>query len=259
MIRSSDIYAALRLRYCAPEWALMFEVANGTGSNIRRYADAVAMNLFPSRGLELHGFETKVSRSDWQRELKNLEKAETISQYCERWWIVAPKGLVKKEEELPVTWGLLELESDKLRIAVQAPLLPDRKELSRPFIAALLRRSSEIDQAQVNKLVSAKVAEIRAQDVERNECAVKARTRELIEKLSRVEAIEKAAGISFTDWNASAEIGHAIKAVQAAGLTKAWYGLQHLADNLKRHAENIQREIDTAKGTLALTELSGQE
>jgi hypothetical protein len=258
MIRSSDVYAALRLRYCAPEWALMFEVANGTGSSIRRYADAVAMNLFPSRGLELHGFEIKVSRGDWQRELKNPEKAETISQYCERWWIVAPKGLVQKEE-LPVTRGLLELEGDKLRIAVQAPLLPDRKPFSRPFIAALLRRSSEIDQAQVNKLVSAKVSEIRAQDVERNESAVKARTRDLTEKLSRVEAIEKAAGISLTDWVASAEIGHAIKAIRAAGLTQSWNGLQHLADNLKRHTEGIHREIDAVKATLILPETSSHK
>ena len=106
-----------------------------------------------------------------------------------------------------MTWGLLELESDKLRIAVQAPLLPDRKSISRPFIAALLRRSSEIDQAQVDKLVSAKVCEIRARDEERNESAVKSRTRELTEKLSRIEEIEKAAGISLTDWDASAEIG----------------------------------------------------
>jgi hypothetical protein len=258
MIRSSDIYAALRLRYCAPEWALMFEVANGTGSNIRRYADAVAMNLFPSRGLELHGFEVKVSRNDWQRELKDPDKAELISQYCERWWIVAPKGIVKKEE-LPVTWGLLELESDKLRIAVQAPLLPNRKPFSRPFIAALLRRSSEIDQAQVNKLVSARVSEIRARDEERNESEIKSRTRSLAEKLERVEAIEKAAGISLTGWGASAEIGHAIKAIQAAGLTQTWGGLQHLADNLKRHADGIQREIDAARATMVLADVSGQK
>jgi hypothetical protein len=258
MIRSSDIYAVLRLRYCAPEWAQMFEVANGTGSNIRRYADAIAMNLFPSRGLELHGFEIKVSRNDWQRELKNPEKAETISQYCERWWIVASKEIVRKEE-LPVTWGLLELENGKLRISVQAPLLPDRQPLSRPFIAALLRRSSEIDQVQVNKLVSVKVSEIRARDEERNESAIKSRTRALTEKLERVEAIEKAAGISLTGWTAPAEIGHAIKAIQAAGLAQTWGGLQHLADNLKRHADGIQREIDAARSTMVLPEMSSHK
>jgi hypothetical protein len=258
MIRSSDVYAALRLRYCAPEWALMFEVANGTGANTRRYADAVAMNLFPSRGLELHGFEIKISRSDWQRELKDPDKAELISQYCERWWIVTPKGLVKREE-LPVTWGLLELEGDKLRIAVQAPLLPDRKPFSRAFIAALLRRSSEIDQAAVDKIVSTKLAEHRERDQESIERKIAERTRTLTEQLFHVEAIEKAAGISLTGWTASAEIGHAIKAIQAAGLTRSWNGLQHLADNLKRHADGIQREIDAAKATMVLPEMSSQK
>lgn len=258
MTQSFDIYAALRLRYCAPEWALMFEVANGTGSNIRRYADAVAMNLFPSRGLELHGFEIKVSRSDWQRELKNPDKAETISQYCERWWIVAPKALVKKEE-LPVTWGLLELESDKLRIAVQAPLLPDRKPFSRPFIAALLRRSSEIDQAQINKLVSAKVAEIRAQDEQRNESAINSRTRMLAEKLAKVEKIEKAAGISFTDWQASPAMGLAIKAMMSAGVLETWSGLESLESQLRSHANRLKADIEAFKSTIAVSDLEPQE
>ena len=57
---AADIHAALRLRYAQPEWAIMFEVANGTGAAQRRYADAIAMNLFPSRGLCVHGFEVKV-------------------------------------------------------------------------------------------------------------------------------------------------------------------------------------------------------
>jgi hypothetical protein len=199
-----------------------------------------------------------VSRGDWLRELKDPDKAETIAQYCERWWIVAPKEIVRKEE-LPVTWGLLELENDKLRVAVQAPLLPDRQPLSRPFIAALLRRSSEIDQGQVNKLVSVKVSEIRARDEERNASTIKSRTRSLTEKLERVEAIEKAAGISLTGWGASAEIGHAIKAIQAAGLTQTWGGLQHLADNLRRHAEGIQREIDAARATMPIPDLGSQK
>jgi hypothetical protein len=257
MIRSSDIYAALRLRYCAPEWALMFEVANGTGSNIRRYADAVAMNLFPSRGLELHGFEIKVSRCDWQRELKNPDKAETIFRYCDRWWIAAPEGIVDKAE-LPTTWGLLELKGDKLKQAVAAPSLRP-KELTRSFIAALVRRSSAVDQGMIDRLVDVKVGEIRARDEDAILRRVDQITRDAREKLERIAAIEKAAGISLTDWNASAEIGHAIKAVRAAGLTQAWYELQHLADNLKRHAEGIQREIDAARAAMVLPEMSSHK
>lgn len=99
-MRTGDIKAAMRARYCAPEWALMFEVGDGTGVNQRRWADAVAMNLWPSRGMEVNGFEIKVSRSDWQRELKNPAKAESVQQYCDRWWIVTAPGIVK-DGELP--------------------------------------------------------------------------------------------------------------------------------------------------------------
>jgi hypothetical protein len=172
--------------------------------------------------------------------------------------LVAPKGLVKKEE-LPVTWGLLELEGDKLRIAVQAPLLADRKEFSRPFVAALLRRSSEIDQAQVDKLVSAKVSEIRARDVERNESAIKSRTRALAGKLERVEKIEKAAGISFTDWHASPAMGLAIKAMMSAGVLETWGGLEQIERQLRSHADRLKADIDAFKATAVLPDLERQE
>jgi len=43
------------------------------------------------------------------------------------------------------------------------------------------------------------------------------------------------------------------------GLTQSWNGLQHLADNLKRYAEGIQREIDAVRAAMALPELSGQK
>lgn len=244
-MKSAPIYAALKHRFAAPEWALMFEVANGTGSHIRRFADAVAMNLFPSRGLELHGVEIKVSRSDWQRELKNPDKAETIFQFCDRWWVAAPEGIVGKEE-LPPTWGLLEMKGDKLKQVVVAPALTP-KPLTRPFIAAMMRRSSEIDQGVIDRLVSIRVQELREQDEKRIEERIKQRTRDANEKLERIARIEAAAGISLTDWDASAEIGHVIKAVRASGLTAAWNGLQGLADSLKRHADGVRREIDAFK------------
>jgi hypothetical protein len=65
---SASMEGLLAARYCAPAWAIFYEVANATGANGSRYADAVAMSLYPSRGLELHGFEVKKSRWDWVRE-----------------------------------------------------------------------------------------------------------------------------------------------------------------------------------------------
>ena len=216
MIRTADINAALRLRFTSPEWALMFEVGQGTGAHGGRYADAIAMNLYPSRGLEIHGFEVKVSRSDWQRELKNPEKAEKIFQYCDRWWIVAPDGIVS-QVELPPTWGLMEYKDDKLKIVHQAPKL-EARPLSRPFFASLMRRSSQLDESTVTKLVETRLRAAREEDAKRLERTIETRLSVMKSKLDKVEEIEKAAGISFTDWGAGPEMGLAIKAIKASGL-----------------------------------------
>lgn len=148
---TADVNAALRQRYTQPEWALMFEVAASTGW-AGRYADAVAMNMYPSRGLALHGFEVKVSRSDWQRELKKPEKAEAISRYCDYWWLVTVPDIVK-DGELPLGWGLMELRGGVLKIKVRAAER-ETVPVDRNFMAAMLRRGYEVDNATVTKLVN---------------------------------------------------------------------------------------------------------
>ncbi len=89
----------LRERFAPPEYAIFFEVANGTGATCRRYADAVAMGLFPSRGLELHGIECKSVRSDWLRELTEPAKAEEgWYPFCDRWWVAATSAEIVRKD-----------------------------------------------------------------------------------------------------------------------------------------------------------------
>jgi hypothetical protein len=253
---ASVVRAALQERFCKPEWALFFEVANGTGANIRRFADAVAMNLFPSRGLEVHGFEIKVSRSDWQRELKDPNKAETIWKYCDHWWIAAPAGIVRKDE-LPPTWGLLELAeakglvngaSGKLRIAVQAPKL-EPQDLTRSFVAALLRRASETDHAMVDRIVDRKLAVLRQEDRERNARTIEDRTRRMHDQLAKVADFEKQLGVSISDWNASPAQGAALKAIGAIGLDKTWghiHGVRISLGGVLRDLDKVIADHDAA-------------
>ena len=112
IIMSSHIKALLRNRYPIEEWALAFEVAPETGGGTRR-ADAVAMNMWRSRGHAIHGFEFKVSRSDWLRELKEPSKADAVAQYCDYWWLVIDGDHIVKDGELPEGWGLLTVTRDK--------------------------------------------------------------------------------------------------------------------------------------------------
>lgn len=137
---------ALRSRFNPPEWVLFLEVGNATGGLHRRWADAVAMNTYPSKGLELCGFEIKVSRGDWLRELRNGQKSADMIRHLDRWYIVAPSGVVAKDE-LPSTWGSITVsEGGAATIRKPAPLLnaPDggvRTVIAREFVAALLRQA----------------------------------------------------------------------------------------------------------------------
>lgn len=141
-MNTREIMEALRLRYSPPEWAFLEQVANGTGMTAHRHADAVAMSIWPSRGLELHGHEVKASRNDWLKELQNPAKAEAVCQYCDRWWIVAGDKAIVKDGELPPTWGLIAPRGDALTVIVQAPALTPQP-ITKPFLGALLRRAAE--------------------------------------------------------------------------------------------------------------------
>jgi hypothetical protein len=81
-------------------------VRSHAGFDARRTCDYVAMDMWPSKGLALHGHEVKVSRSDWLRELKDPSKSAEFMQHCDYWWLVCPRG-VAQPDELPQGWGML--------------------------------------------------------------------------------------------------------------------------------------------------------
>jgi hypothetical protein len=103
-----------------------------------RTADALVIDLWPSSGYTIHGFEVKVSRSDWLTELKDPEKAEAFKPYCNQWWLVVPdKGIVRND--LPDGWGLLAIAPDGcLKVAKRAPKL-DAQPVPVDLMAAWLR------------------------------------------------------------------------------------------------------------------------
>ena len=155
---AGEVLAALRVTHAAPEWVFLTDVANGTGGHARRRADAIAMNLWPSRGLEVKGFEVKVSRGDLKRELAEPEKADAVARYCDTWWIAAPKGLVQAGE-LPLAWGLVEVGDKGARTTKTA----DRQEaspLTRHFVAALARAvAAEVESIRSTHVPRASIAD----------------------------------------------------------------------------------------------------
>lgn len=142
-----EVREMLRRRYPAPEWAFLEEVRNktGGGASDERYADALAMNMWPSRGMEVLGFEIKCYRGDWTRELKNPEKSTAVQKFCDRWWIVAAGKNIVQPGELPPTWGLMVAHGEKQKRLVCTKEAPKLKPepLDRFFIASMLRRANE--------------------------------------------------------------------------------------------------------------------
>lgn len=135
-----DIFDAIKKRYDDPGYIVLPHVRNSTGyPKTTRTADALIFCAWPSRGFELWGIEIKVRRSDWQKELMLPGKADAIAQYCDRWFVACPNGIVKTEE-LPKGWGLMVMGKDGKKIATRvASKLSESQPMTRAFLAAILR------------------------------------------------------------------------------------------------------------------------
>lgn len=239
---TSAINAALRARFCPPEWALFFEVADATGARQNRWADAVAMNLYPSRGLSICGFEVKVSRSDWLRELKTPSKSEPVQQYCDTWAIVTLAGVVK-DGELPPTWGLYELDAGKLRQKVPSPALKPLP-VTKAFVAAMLRRASEIDHGEVAAAVHKEVERRREADLKNNEREIARRSGDTDKIKQRAEEIKKLCGIDLLHgYEDLTEVAKAFRLARDTGLAAGYHGLATMAGDLERTAARVRTAI----------------
>lgn len=111
------------------------------GSSRLRTIDALAIDLWPSSGHLIHGFEVKVSRSDWITELHDPEKAEAFKPYCDHWWLVVSDAAIVRDD-LPPGWGLLAPDQrGALRVKRRAPRLI-RQEIPVGMLAAWLRAAA---------------------------------------------------------------------------------------------------------------------
>lgn len=126
------------------EWALFFELRNGTGvGGQNRYVDAFALNLFPSKKYWRVAYEIKVSRSDFLAELNKPEKRSFGFEISNEFWYVTAPG-VARPEEIPQGCGLLVVQGKKLVRKVTA-LQREARELTVTEIAAMARSSCRYD------------------------------------------------------------------------------------------------------------------
>jgi hypothetical protein len=243
-LNEGEILAALRKRYAAPEYALLQQVRNGVGfERTTRTADAVAMSVWPSRGLLIHGFEIKVSRSDWLREKKTPDKAEEISRFCDRWWLVVGDETIVQDGELPASWGLMVPRGRALVVKVDAP---EREALapSKLFLAAILRNAAASADSISRKQIDAELHE-QAERLRKSHDEQRAQDRrsagmELAEFKTAVKQFEEASGVTISRWHGG-RIGEAVRLVMEGGVE----AYERRLNDVRRICTEIVGRIET--------------
>lgn len=235
----------LQERFAAPEFAFMPQVRNGTGYSRRttRTADALAMSLWPSRGLELYGFELKSDRADWMREKSDPSKMEEIGQFCDRWWLVVGREDLVQPGELPPTWGLIVPQGKKLVVKVEAPKL-EAKPLDRIQLAAILRRAAEcvVPRAQIQEATQ----RAREKAEESIEERIEIRTRRLKSAhktlLQERKEFERISGLQWSSWDLG-NVAEAVRFIRDGGLKGREERLRRLAESAREIAEDLARRV----------------
>jgi hypothetical protein len=253
--RNHSFHDAMHKRYTAPAWALFYEVGDGTGKYKARSADAIAMSLYPSRGLDLYGHEFKAHRADWIRELKDPDKAESIARFCDFWYVVDTScdGAVK-EEELPANWGLMVWNGQTLRTVKQAPRLKPQA-LDRIFLSGMLRAArKEVDNAYQNQKDEGWLKHLDIKSYDRGYKTAEEdfnrkweRVRKQSEELDiAIKGFEEKSGIQLSSWN----WGNVAKAVYLLQRLSGDNRLSDSIDSAGRQLADQASEISTLASTL---------
>jgi len=126
-------------------YKLFFEVKRSTGYiKPERFADAVAVSLFPSNGIYLTGYEFKSSRNDLLNDLRDLSKSEAVKQFCDYWiLIVTDKEIINGKIKVPDDWGIWyvhEWEGGASFSVLRKPKQLYPKPVDRYFLASLLNQ-----------------------------------------------------------------------------------------------------------------------
>lgn len=240
---ASELQRRLSERYRLPQWAYFPEVRDAAGFNASRSADGVAFDTY--KGHAIHGFEVKVSRADWLRELEQPGKCEAVGQYCDHWWVVAAPGVVRPGE-IPPQWGLLLPNGDGLRMEKAAPKRADVTPVARTFVALLFRRAC-VASPVVEQLAAARAAGVE-EGQRRAEATRDHAQRELDRLRASVKRFEDAAGVKLDEYN-GAQLSEAYALVKAGTVEQRREAMQrtlrYLRDEMARHAQHATAALDS--------------
>lgn len=242
--KKPSAYKLLRKKYPAEECVLISEVSDTTGGR-NRSADHIVINLWPSRGNAIIGFEVKSWRNDWLREMKDPDKQEAIFKFCDYFYLLTDVDNVAKIDEIPETWGWMHVEKNYLKVMKQAPKL-EPVPLTKKFVCAMLRRAAAKEGFVHIDSIEDKIEEAIAQHERETERNNKKDLDDYKVLKEKVEQFEKASGIILSnrwDYNNGEKIGKAVNLVMGGEVDRIEKRLGFLKTSAKEIVQDIDKEL----------------
>lgn len=246
-------------RFSPPEYVCVSQVRDATGTAQQRTADAIAIGCWASKGLEIHGFEVKARRGAWLDELKKPEKADRIARMCDRWFVVAPPDVVKKDE-VPAGWGFIAVRgAGKLITVKPAPLIEhaDIKTMSRALAVSMIRNILEKKRKPEEAIRQKAFAEGRdagLREAKEQGLFDEKQAERRLEDLQRVvKAFETTSGIQIRCWDAG-RVGDDIAAVAKLLPHRGKYA--NVVDNTISQLESAKQAMVAARDALTKSDFN---
>lgn len=244
--RTSKARESLRKKYALP-WLLVFELRNRDG----RVIDAIAVDTRASRGCHIIGFEIKASRSDWQSELRNRDKADLWVQLCDEWYVVAAKRGIVEEDELPPGWGLLELKPKGALWEIVGSDLSDVQDRrpDRRFWANFMKKALE-HEFRYKDLVEARKRGYKSRKQEENERSVDWDIQQMKKKAESYEKLQESEHINLSNRLDDGRIRQLALAEAIIHKIRSdrWHGLVNQVENVEDKAERLVEDVEEVRG-----------
>jgi hypothetical protein len=245
-LTAHDLVQAVRARYEPPEWHVEGEVTLAG-----RRLDLVALNLWGARQYRIVGFEVKVSRGDWLRELADYRKSEEWMAVVDTFYVVtAPK--VIQSDELPEGWGHLELVGTRggsrmmtrRHATARAPGATLPREVAARFLGRMAETLRQQDRGVESRARMQLWADIERQSKERHE-KDRAQDRAEVKRLTEEQdALYAALGIERSAWR---------KHERALRAAAAFAEANQEQSAILRQLENVTRAQETRAAELRRT------
>lgn len=214
------------------------------GETTRRY-DAIALSLWGSLGVQVHGFEIKTAKSDWNAERLNPAKSAPLAKPCDFWWVVAPREVVDVKT-VPPGWGVLHVVGNGLRVAVQAPKRePERNEAF--WQCMLSRMAYRTDKDDADRL-RALTVQVRADHAKSHDKGA-LRDNSAFERLqAEVTEFEKLSGLTIHGYKGSGAKAAALARMVANGEHNRVIRSVTSAASMLKHATDAMEALKTKLG-----------